>query len=357
MWDLGTPAAAPESFTDSVSPARPVNGGYIGLDLVGPFAMSPDGRKLALASTTPISGIFHSTIRIWNLTDSSAEPLVLSVESDVAYALAFSPDGQTLASGWSRGGVVRLWRLNDPESDPLVLTGDDAWIYALAFSPDGQTLASGGSDGLTALWNLADVSADPVLLRGHEDIVHAIAFSPDGKTLATGSGDDSVRLWDLANVAAPAVVLNGHEDEVDAVVFSPDGHRLASGSQDGTVRLWIVSTEALNATVCEKVWRNLSMDEWRQFVGAEVPYEATCPNLPPGEGAPDAPSTTPAGTPSALAQHLGAISAPGLALRRLSYRRLRHKGPSRAHSAQRSRSSCPRAYLGIDCSVTTDQVH
>ena len=54
--------------------------------------------------------------------------------------------------------------------------------------------------------------------------------------------------------------------------------------------MWASSTEGLSELVCQKVRRNLTMEEWRQFVGADIPYERTCPGLPAGEGAPaDAP--------------------------------------------------------------------
>jgi hypothetical protein len=36
------------------------------------------------------------------------------------------------------------------------------------------------------------------------------------------------------------------------------------------------------------IGNNLSMDEWRLYVGADIPYQRTCANLPPGTGAPGA---------------------------------------------------------------------
>jgi hypothetical protein len=70
------------------------------------------------------------------------------------------------------------------------------------------------------------------------------------------------------------------------VAFSPDGQRLASGSEGMTIRIWIARTETLTEMVCEQVWRNLTWDEWRRFVGTDLPYERTCPNQPPGGGTP-----------------------------------------------------------------------
>ena len=57
-----------------------------------------------------------------------------------------------------------------------------------------------------------------------------------------------------------------------------------SGSYDNTIRSWITDTKIIADLVCEKVQRNLSKKEWEWFMGADIPYERTCPNLPPGEG-------------------------------------------------------------------------
>ncbi len=75
-------------------------------------------------------------------------------------------------------------------------------------------------------------------------------------------------------------MLRGRENSVYSVAFSPDSHILASGSQDQTIRLWIARTNHLAAMVCKQVTRNLTLNEWRRFVGEEIPYERTCENLP-----------------------------------------------------------------------------
>ena len=107
-----------------------------------------------------------------------------------------------------------------------------------------------------------------------------------------------VRLWDASDPAAPPKVITGHEASVLGVAFSPDGRTLASASADGTIRHVIVSAEELSELVCRTVLRNLTLAEWRQFVGAETAYERTCPNLPPGEGAPPDPAFGATPTPS-----------------------------------------------------------
>jgi hypothetical protein len=230
---------------------------------------------------------------------------VIPSYQDFLHTVAFSPDGQTLASGGFHGSV-RLWDLRtaDPTAAPRVLTGHDPLVRSVAFSPDGRMLASSSHDGTVRLWDLtaADPATAPVVLHGHEAPVSSVAFSPAGQALASGSDDRTMRLWDLtaADPAADPIVLTGHAGAVNSVAFSPDGHTLASGSTDNTVRLWIAQTEVLSNRVCEIVWHNLTMEEWQRFVGPDVPYASTCPKFLPGEGAPGAPGldATPAASPA-----------------------------------------------------------
>ena len=64
----------------------------------------------------------------------------------------------------------------------------------MAFSPDGQTLASGGADEMIILWNLSTGQEVGWLTR-HVGYVLSVAFSPDGQTLASGSWDSTIKIW------------------------------------------------------------------------------------------------------------------------------------------------------------------
>ena len=94
-------------------------------------------------------------------------------------------------------------------------------------------------------------------------------------------------LWDVTTGQPLSPPLIGHASLVTDVAFSPDGKTLASGSgmspflegEGSTLILWDANTESWRARACSIANRNLTMEEWQQYVGDE-PYRPTCPNLP-----------------------------------------------------------------------------
>jgi WD40 repeat protein len=154
--------------------------------------------------------------------------------SNAVTSVAFSPDGQTLASG-SEDKTIEMWKL-DAGKRWYTLTGHSDWVTCVAFSPDGRTLASSSRDKTIQIWDL-NKGKWWYALTGHADRVSAVAFSPNSEILASSSRDKTVQLWNL-NKGKWMSTLTGHTDGVQAVAFSADGKFLASGSRDKTVRLW-----------------------------------------------------------------------------------------------------------------------
>ena len=107
-------------------------------------------------------------------------------------------------------------------------------VNRLAFSPDGDTLASGNWDNIISLWN-PHTGKLKRSLPNQGGWVNPVAFSRDGGTLVIGNR--GISLWDLETGQYKTPLTEDIGNAV-SVVFSSDGQMLASGSGDGTVRLW-----------------------------------------------------------------------------------------------------------------------
>ena len=208
---------------------------------IAAIAYSPDGATLASASA-------DKSIKLWRVSEGKAIA-TLNGHSDGVTSLAFSPDGERVASG-SNDKSVKLW---STVSGKLLatLSGHNDGVTSVAFSPKDNLLASGSYDRSVILWN-----SDGTLLRTLDQqgsAVAAVRFSPDGQFLAVGSWDNTIRLWQIGNpiasVNTPLRVFTGHQGGVVGLDFSADGRVLASSSADGTVKLWNLDTGTLIHTL------------------------------------------------------------------------------------------------------------
>ena len=197
-------------------------------DHVYGIAFSLDGQLLASAS-------LDHTAKIWRVSDGS---VVQTIQSESAvYRVAFSPDSKTLAIATDNG--TELWNVAD---GLLLRSFAKSLSYAVAFSADGLTVASGSYDGPVTLWRVIDGS--PLFtLTGHTNYVLNVAFSPDQTIIAAGANDNTIRLW-RASDGTPLKTLIG-SNKIQDIAFAPDGQTIAASSGDDSIKLWRVSDGAL----------------------------------------------------------------------------------------------------------------
>jgi len=213
------------------------------MPLVHAVAFSPDGKTLAMGGASPRAegGCF---LKLWDIQKEKliggtkdTKEAVGSGFPEAVTSLAFSPDGKLLAAGCADGKL----RLFDGRTGELKKVWDDdcARAWWVVFSPDGRTLLSQSSDKTVKVW---DVETAKVLrtLQGNKAWVTAVAFSPDGKLFATGGivrengkvTGGEVILWD-AQTGDLKHTLPGQTMPVSTLSFSPDGKSLAIAGGSG----------------------------------------------------------------------------------------------------------------------------
>lgn len=186
-----------------------------------------DENYLARASSTLID--------IINLQTGEVEHN-LRGHQDKITALAYSPDGRSLASGTSvsRGGAeLYLWKL-DPYSIWQKWNISSYGINAMDFSPDSELIVIGGGNDVRLYrvqdgWQLKYMKVDGGAL--------VVTFSPDGNLIVAADTGGKIFIWRVPD-GELLNVLEGHRGSVVDLDFSANGRNIISVSSDGTVRLW-----------------------------------------------------------------------------------------------------------------------
>lgn len=148
----------------------------------GAFALT-----FAAADSMLIWAIEGELVRV-DLAAMTVLPALNNHRGRVA-ALASSPT----TPHWALAAEDTVWLYHD-DTPPIPLTGHTQAATSIRFSPDGQLLATGDSRGTVWLWRVSDGRLLKTL-TGHQQIITELTFSPDGAWLLSGSQDRTVRFW------------------------------------------------------------------------------------------------------------------------------------------------------------------
>jgi WD40 repeat protein len=231
------------------------------VDQVGSIAFSPDGQIIATGTD---SGVII-------LREAQTGKEISRFQHNLAAirSLAFSPDGKNLVSGSSpypqgpkpEPGLIILWEVSSGRLLKTIGYYSNG-VNSVVYRYDGKVLATMGTqrsltnNGLMDLWKITGVDIYESISwkwsPNRVGDVNPIAFNPEGNILVTGDG--SIKLWDISDSALSTSVkeictLSGYTGGVSGIAFSPDDKILASANSDKSIKLWQIPSGKLLATL------------------------------------------------------------------------------------------------------------
>ena len=245
------------------------------------LALAPNKKTLAIAGIStdvrnPLKPHQVDGVLLWDLERDKPLHLLRGTELDMPLAVAFSPDGRTLAIGgvgktvsfWdpaesikrqsrqhvamatalvgTLGKTVLVWDASAVTGKPSRTLKHKAIVSALAYSPKGRYLATGTADGALKIWHTADHK--PLrTCTGHRNLVSGLRFTDDGKTLVSVDAFGVVKFWDV-QVRRDQLVIQAPNALVPGLTFSRDGESCHAVDPQGTLYHWQTTTGQLRSS-------------------------------------------------------------------------------------------------------------
>lgn len=219
-----------------------------------------DGKKDLARNSQPSNGVYAANAHTNVETGAQNEPTA-RLGNGAIIEIIYSPDGKLIAAA----GAIGIWLYDAETLEQMGMIARSARV--IAFSPDGQTLASGHQEDETVhLWNVSTQKQIGTLLHPFPDSpggngprrgVSSIVFAPDGEHLEAGYVNGDVVTWLIAGQRVPLETLSIRESP-KILAFSPDRRLLAAGGLKRTIRLWDVQSNDLVGSFEEQAVREQS---------------------------------------------------------------------------------------------------
>ena len=177
---------------------------------------------------------------LWRLCQGAYRFSLPTLNYDNATAIAVSPDGKTLASGYGR--TVRLWDLSTGHQSGE-LAGHSNVVGWLAFAPDGKTLASSDETESVKLWDLTNGKQVATVHPGQ--VVKGVQFIGNSQTLVLVG--KHIKLWDVGTDRQVAALFESNKVHFSCVAVALDGSAVAASDAD-RVRIWVREEQKWRAT-------------------------------------------------------------------------------------------------------------
>ena len=229
------------------------------------LVFTPDNNGLYSAST-------DKTIMFWDLISETNNEFFNHVAR--FRCIGISNNGRYLAGG-TEDGKVFLWNLSTGKSS-VVYNSAGTEIMSLKFNNAGTILVFGDKKGILALLNLRTNKVSKI--KAHSARIPDIQFSPNDKLLATASYDGTIKIWNSTRLILRPVEIKAHEAWALSLAFSKDGKYLISGDNAERIFIWASKNDYLVDQICSKINRNMTKNEWANYVGSDIEYQKTCLN-------------------------------------------------------------------------------
>ena len=186
-------------------------------------------------------------VLVFDYTQSPPDSITtIPMGTTYAFSIAFSPASDKVAVGGS-SGWLKTYNIPSGTLDKTI-SAHLGWVTAVAYSPDGQWIASGGADNKIKLWTTTGTVLRQFL--GHTDDITNVRFTPDSQRIISSAKDNTVRVWDATTGSLLHTFATGTSD-VNGIALSPDGQHVASVSNDLMIRFWNTTTYAFEGDILQ----------------------------------------------------------------------------------------------------------